>query len=56
LTQVRGLYEDVTNGFVALTKGLNVITEELTNFIDVKVVSGNQRIGGTFVKPLGSVP
>ena len=56
LAQVRGLDEDFSDCLIALVEGLYFIPKKLTNFINVEVVGGNQRVCGTLVQPLGGIP
>jgi hypothetical protein len=56
LAQVRSLDEDVTECFIPGAQGLDVVTEELTNLVNVEVVHSNQGVGGTFIQPLRCVP
>ena len=56
LAQVRSLDEDVTECFIPCTQGLDIVTEELTNLVNVEVVHSNQGVGGTFIQPLRCVP
>ena len=56
LAQVRSLDEDVTECFVTGTQRLDIIAEELTNFVNVEVIHSNEGVGGSFVQPLRCVP